>query len=140
MNKQELSFSDVEQLLSELAQHDLLSAAQDEAQTELMREAARGEIRRVFFHRRCWRVAGSSAMLVALGGAATLFLPEHGVGSAPAQTLATSLSRKSKAVLLPQAEEEAAPAPFADKPAISYSATLGGQDTACEVVIYSVPL
>ncbi len=136
MKKDQLSFSDVERLLSELAQHDRALAAQEDAQTELMRKAASGEIRRVFFRRRCLRVAGSTAMLVLLGGGISLLYPEWRT-EAPA--LATSLNTKHKLAPAPcvQALNKCETAP---NPPISYTTTIGGKENACEVFIYAVPL
>ncbi len=131
MDKDQLSFSDVERLLSEMAQQDRSLAAHDDAQTELMRGIARQEIRRVFFRRRCLRVSGSVAMLILLGGGVSLLLPEL---AADAGSLATALSAKRKAGPVPQLREQASPPP------IGYTTTMGGKEHACEVVIYAVPL
>ncbi len=138
MNKDNLSFADVEQLLTELAQHDLRAAARDDAQTELMRSAARREIHRVFFRRRCRRVAGSIALLAGLGGAVQLLLPEQ-VAQAPLpaaslpmrEKLAPSLARAA------QAKKSTVPAPA---PSVPYHEPFECSTEACEVVIYSVPL
>ncbi len=56
MDKEKLSFADMERLLGALAE-------QDRAAVEHMRDAARGEIRRCFRRRRCLRVAGWLALL-----------------------------------------------------------------------------
>ncbi len=139
MKKDQLSYADVEQLLTELAQHDQRAAAQDEAQTELMRGAARGEIRRVFRRRRCLRLAGEMAVVTALGSTLYLLYPEvsseaalaegkSGVPQdvAPAPSAAVAFSpalHKKKANAAPSA-------------GISYESHTAG----CELVIYSVPL
>ncbi len=144
MKKEQLSFSDVEQLLMELARHDLQAAARDEAQTELMRGAARGEIRRVFLHRRCLRLAGSVATIVALGGSLTWLLPEGMQQAVRPENLATALPGKNSKLARSARESVYAPAPQeriqAEAPAISYSATLRGKDESCDIVIYAVPL
>ncbi len=145
MNKHEMSNSDVEQLLAGLAQHDRQLAAEDAAQTELMCAAARGEIRRVFRRRRCLRTAGYAVSLLALGGAMCILQPELRDGGAQSISLAV---RNATSRVKPQeggAVADASPTPVSSisplkAPAISYSATLGGHDQACEVVIYSVPL
>ncbi len=132
MMKDQPSFSDVEQLLAELAQQDCRVSAQDDAQTELMRAAARAEIRRVFRRRRYLRLAGSTAMLLLLGGGASLLLPEPG---AEAPTLATALpaTHKSLPANLQEGHESLLPT-------VSYTATISQQGDTCDVVIYSVPL
>ncbi len=149
MNKNPLSFSDVEQLLTEMAQHDRLAAARDEAQTQLMCAAARGEIRRVFFRRRCRRVAGSAASVAALGGALAFLLPDFAEPQTPAPALAVDTGAKNKKytfspapapAMVEEAVFQSCSGPVREAPTISYSATLGGQDHACDVVIYSVPL
>ncbi len=137
MNKDKLSFADVEQLLSELAEHDQLAAStQDVVQTELMRGAVRREIRRVFFRRRCLCMAGSMAMLAGLGLACFHLMPEEGMetslATAPvANKLSYAVQSRSVAcVTAPCPQVAPAPRP------VSYE---GGTE-GCHVVIYSVPL
>ncbi len=147
MKKDQLSFCDVEQLLSELARHDLQAAAQEDAQTELMRGAARREIRRVFFRRRCLRAAGHMAALAGLGTSFYLLQPELGTNK-PLATLeseydaATTGMGEAAPAPAPSAATSLATAP-ALRPKKSISQPACGFDCGsepCEVVIYSVPL
>ncbi len=153
MNKERLSFGDVEQLLSELAQHDLQAAAQEEAQTELMLGAARGEIRRVFRRRRYLRFSGSAALLTLLGLSFTLLQPEEGtpsgIVSAPENTHKTPAvivrddSASNVASFSTDFRKETSahfPPDFRSSPSISYSSTNSAQGEVCDVVIYAVPL
>ncbi len=118
MKQHDLSTADVERLLGELAQ--------DDAQTELMRRAAHGEIRRVFRRRRLRRVAGELALVALLGSSFYLLRPEEG------STQAAS----------PQASVAAAPILHKKKSDAAPPAACGydcHSETA-EAVIYAVPL
>ncbi len=138
MNKDKLSFADVEQLLTELARHDQLAAcAQDEAQTELMRGAACREIRRVFFRRRCLRLAGSTAMLAGLALACVHLMPETGMETSLATVPVPkpfSYADNSRSVVKPESEAIPQVVPAPRQP------TYEGGTEGCQIVIYSVPL
>ncbi len=125
--KKQLRFDDVEQLLGALAQED--------AQTELMRGAARAEIRRVFVRRRCWRVAAQAAVLSMLGASLYLLNPE----TEPAVELAEAKPAPRHQV--PAAAVAASPSLHKKQQApaagvISYES----RENGCELVLYSVPL
>ncbi len=140
MKKEQPSYDEVEQLLTELAQHDRRVSALDEAQTELMRGAARGEIRRVFRRRRYQRLAGEMAVVTVIGSALYLLRPDvgnkaalaevegsapHTVAPAPTTAVAASPSLRKTRVT-----------PAVPSPGVSYENHAPG----CELVIYSVPL
>ncbi len=136
MKKDPLSFADVEQLLTELARHDL-QQAQDEAQTALMRGAACGEIRRVFRRRRIRRIVGEVAAVAALGSTLYFMKPEEAAAPPLAKAvpapLHTSASAATAVTSAPHLKEALKPAAT---PPISYESRSEG----CELVIYSVPL
>ncbi len=148
MKKEKPSFAEVEQLLSDLAQQDQLSAVQEEAQTELMRGAARGEIRRVFRHRRYLRLARDMAAMLALGGALFLLLPEKGAETQMAAATPVKPQDVRRAVATRKAAGPSysiAPAAALRSPLMPEEASPSGSafdcgSESCEVVIYSVPL
>ncbi len=129
--KEQLCFNDVEQLLGALAQED--------AQTELMRGAARAEIRRVFRRRRCLRVAGEVGVLALLCGSASLLLPNARTEAPLAQDIAEAKAKQ------PHGPAVAA-APImrsrkaASKASCDAAEPFDCHTETCEVVIYSVPL
>ncbi len=121
MKQHDLSTADVERLLGELAQ--------DDAQTELMRRAAHGEIRRVFRRRRLRRVAGELALVACLGSSFFLLRPEKGSTQAGAASPQTAVAAATP--VLHKKKAEATPAA-----ACGYDC----HSETAEAVIYAVPL
>ncbi len=84
MDKNKLSFADIERMITELAPPEVQEArsrAREERWCEVARKAARAKINRIFFRRYCIRAAGCTAVLGLLGGSLVLLL--HDTPTAP---------------------------------------------------------
>ncbi len=138
MNKDDLSFADVERLFEELAEFDR-QAALDDARTELMRAAARQEFRRLILRRRCFRIAGGVAALAIMGGSLPLLIdgadePAHELAVAPAPPITSPVKYSSDVPLL----KEGMPEGFNTETLLSYEGVPGTQFGAGEKGSYNV--
>ncbi len=138
MNKDDLSFADVERLFEELAEFDR-QAALDDAQTELMRAAARQEFRRIIIRRRCFRMAGGVAALAIMGGSLSLLTdgadePAHELAVASAPPTSSPVRYTSDLPLL----KEEMPHDFNTETILSYEGVSGTQFSAGESGSYDV--